>query len=71
MYRNTDHLLKKEGFHSQIWYPLKISTDRKAQFKPTVQCLNNRSHGHNLRSTPGQADPIAQYFDRSESLRQQ
>ncbi len=35
MYRNTDHWLTKEGFLSQIWCPLKISTDRRAQFKPT------------------------------------
>jgi hypothetical protein len=28
----------------------------------TVQYLNNSSCGQNLRSTPGQAEPIAQYF---------
>jgi hypothetical protein len=29
---------------------------------PPVHNLNNRSHGQNRRSTPGQAEPIAQYF---------
>jgi hypothetical protein len=27
-----------------------------------VQYLNNRSHGKNLMSTPGQAKPTAKYF---------
>jgi hypothetical protein len=29
---------------------------------PPVSYLNKRSHGQNLRSTTGQAEPIAQYF---------
>jgi hypothetical protein len=30
-----------------------------------VQYLNNRSHGQNLMSTPGQAKPTAQYFPKN------
>ncbi len=32
------------------------------RWDPPGQYLNNRSHGQNLRSTPGQAENIAQYF---------
>jgi hypothetical protein len=35
---------------------------------PPVQYLNNGSHGQNLRSTLGQAEPIAPYFFKTGPL---
>jgi hypothetical protein len=32
-----------------------------------VQYLKNRSHGQNLRSTVGQAEPIVQYFFKNST----
>ncbi len=32
---------------------------------PPVLYLNNRSHGQNLRSTPGQAELITKYFSNA------
>jgi hypothetical protein len=39
-----------------------IETERRVPWvRPSVQYLNNRSHGKNLSSTPAQAELIAQY----------
>ncbi len=41
-----------------------IGTERRAQVRPTCSILeqDGMSHGQSLKSSPGQADPFAQYF---------
>jgi hypothetical protein len=49
-----------------LWYSLilRMKAERRARVWPTspVQYLDSRSHGQNLRSTSGGAEPIANYF---------
>jgi len=39
-----------------------METERRDKADPSVQYLNNRSHGQNLSSTLGQAEVVALYF---------
>ncbi len=42
--------------------PHVIGTEWRARSKPSVQYLNTRIYGQNLRSTPRQTQPKTQYF---------
>jgi hypothetical protein len=45
------------------WFSLEIRKERRAQVRPTCPVPGTlKSHGQNLRSTPGQAEPLAQYL---------
>jgi hypothetical protein len=39
-----------------------MEPERRGKADPSVQYLNNRSHGQNLSSTLGQAEVVALYF---------
>jgi hypothetical protein len=71
MYRNIDHTqtaigLKKAASHSLIFTRDTRNIDKeKSSVKDSelsVQYWNKSTHEQNLRSTPGQAEPIAPYF---------
>jgi hypothetical protein len=67
MYHNTDHwlLLVRRKLPYTHLFSLQIheiGTERRAQIHLFNICKYNRSHGKNLRSTPGQAVPFAQYY---------
>ncbi len=49
-----------------------IGTERRAQVTPTCSIcnMNNRSHGHNLKSTPDHAEPLVQYFFKNSTTGQ-
>jgi hypothetical protein len=56
---------KKATFHSlviTIDTAHIMETERRGKADPSVQYLNNRSHGQNLSSTLGQAEVVALYF---------
>jgi hypothetical protein len=54
---------KKASLHSLVFARDTRNSDREKSSDPSVHiCKYNRSHGRNLRSTPGQAVPFAQYY---------
>jgi hypothetical protein len=63
-YRGQDAIgQKKSIFHSLVITrdtEQIMETERRGQADPSVQHLNNRSHGQNLSSTLGQAEVVAQ-----------
>jgi hypothetical protein len=67
MHRITDHWLLLARRKLPLTYLFSfeirvIGRERRPHARPTCEYLNNRSHGQNLRSTPGKAEPIAQYL---------